>query len=142
MKQFKGNEKANRKTYGLLDAYDDYCSINRISSPSKKMRAKFKQMRHLRFAEVTDENLAEMHRIRQSIVKLTGTEEPTGYGDRFDAFCVRHGRERPTTEQIERLNEDPYIGAQEIRMDPTRPMLYRALVTFTSRGGMRNVRPL
>lgn len=117
----------------IIDAYVSYCDDNGYDEPTYKMQVLLRNK--LTVSEVTDSNLAHVHRVRVSIARLHGSEDPMSWGDKFDAFCVEHGRQRPTDVQIQAMNEDPFEGAQLIRSNPNTPLLYNALVTFRAHGG-------
>lgn len=117
----------------VVDAYVTYCSNHSIPVPVAKMESILREkLGHL---ELNARNVLRVHRLRMGLVKLYKGNTPKGAGDKFDEFCRKRGRVRPTQEQIDAMNEDPFEGSQSIRLDPDNPRLYKALVTFRAQGG-------
>lgn len=119
----------------IVDAYLDYCEEHNLDAPTDKMQTHLRVRLKPKKWVINSINLERVHRLRASIVKLHNSEDPKGVGERFDEFCQKRGRVRPTADQIQALNEDAFQGAQAIRSDSTNPLLYRALVTFRAYGG-------
>ena len=119
----------------IIDAYVSYCEENDIDAPTDKMQTHLRVRLKSKKWLISDSSLKRVHKLKLSIVKLHGSEDPRGVGIKFDTFCIAHGRVRPTAKQIAELNKDVFRGAQKIRSDPRNPLLYRALVTFRSFGG-------
>jgi len=119
----------------IIDAYVSYCEEHDIDVPTEKMQTHLRVRLKPKKWVISDISLERVDRLRNSIAKLHGNEDPRGVGERFDAFCVARGRVRPTSEQIAAMNADSFEAAQQIRADHTNPLLYRALVTFRTWGG-------
>jgi len=124
----------------VLDDYLKYCESEKIEVPAEHV---IESLRigdsNLCKLESTTENMERIKRVIDSLSSAVANNASTGYGDAFDKFCVSRGRQRPTNKQIKWLNLDPHVGVKDIRLDSENPLLYRAYVTFLSRGGHRNV---
>ncbi len=119
----------------IIDAYVLYCEEHDIGAPTEKMQTHLRVRIVPKKWVVNDVSLERVHKIKLSISKLHGGEDPNGVGENFDEFCIAHGRPRPSSDQIATMNVDSFEGAQQIRADYTNPLLYRALVSFRARGG-------